>query len=91
MYETESTLGSKLAMLSSDFSSISRDCFEYWEKNFSPEAVEKKFLSSADKATATIGELKARGFMDSDSVSYHLKRLRYLGDDSEILSGFRKY
>jgi len=91
MYEAESTLGEKLKALGSDFQNISQACYDYWLGNFSPEAVKDKFLSCIDDSGATIGEMRTKGFLESDFISYHLKKFRYSFSKRESHSGFKDY
>jgi hypothetical protein len=73
--EPVSTIGDMLLEIRTNNASVRRSCYSYWLQYYSPAAVTHVFQSYADGTTATIGEMRAFGFFESDKVSWILKKV----------------
>jgi hypothetical protein len=86
--EPVSTIGNMLLEIRADNITIRQSCYSYWRQHYSPEVVTKLFLGYADGTTATIGEMKALGFFESDKVSRIMKNVTKSKSKNILIHGF---
>lgn len=86
--EPVSTIGNRLLEIRANNGSIRQSCYNHWLQTYSPDAVTNLFLSYADGATATIGEMRRLGFFQGDRVSFIIKKLMRLWKTENTHHGF---
>ena len=72
-YEKTSTFEAQLQNLRSNYKSMGKLTYDYWQSYFSPLSIQMKFLAYVDNSKASIAEMKELGFFEPDIFSFLIK------------------